>query len=66
MKADVAKEMASNPRRVAKVSANIKVVLKGASEEDAERLRRVGLACPVAHSLSSELVQDININFQLN
>ena len=65
MNADVAKEMAANPRRVAKVSAVIDVTLKGADEDSAEKLRRVGLACPVARSLSDDLVQNIQINFNL-
>jgi len=65
MNAEVAKEMSSNPRRVTKVCALIHISLKGATEKDAERLKRIGLACPVARSLSSDLVQDIkfNINF---
>ena len=66
MTADVEKEMASNPRRVAKVSALINLTLKGANEEGAERLKRIGLACPVARSLSSDLVQDINFNINLS
>ena len=57
--------MSSNPRRVAKVSALIDISLKGATEEDAERLKRIGLACPVARSLSSDLVQDIKFNINL-
>ena len=65
IKADVAKEMAANPRMVAKVSANIDVTLKGADKDFAEKLRRVGLACPVARSLSDDLVQNIKINFNL-
>lgn len=65
MSANVSKEMDSNPRRVAKVSALIDINLIGAKEEDAERLKRIGLACPVARSLSSNLVQDINFNINL-
>ena len=65
MRANVAKEMASNPRKVAAVRATIEVDLKG-SEEDAERLKRMGLACPVGRSLSSDVVQDIRFNFNLS
>ena len=65
MRADVSKEMGANPRRVAKVCAMIDINLKGASEEDAERLKRIGLACPVARSLSDDFVQDINFNINL-
>ena len=63
IKADVAKEMAANPRRVAAVTAHIEVELKNATDESAERLRRIGLACPVARSLSPDLAQNIHINF---
>ena len=63
MKADVAKEMAANPRRVAAVTAHIEVELKNATDESAERLRRIALACPVARSLSPDLIQNIHINF---
>tara|TARA_B100000674_G_C37094102_1_gene581554 strand:- start:161 stop:409 length:249 start_codon:yes stop_codon:yes gene_type:complete len=64
MKADVSKEMATNPRMVAAVRAVIEVEIKG-SEEDAEKLKRMGLACPVGKSLSKEVVQDIKFNFNL-
>ena len=65
MNAEVAKEMAANPRRVAKVNAVIDVTLKDGDEESAEKLRRVGLACPVDHSLSDDLVHNIHINFNI-
>ena len=65
MKADVSKEMATNPRMVAAVRAVIEVEIKG-SEEDAEKLKRMGLACPVGKSLSKEVVQDIQFNFNFS
>lgn len=65
MSANVSKEMNSNPRRVAKVSALIDIALKGATEDNAERLKRIALACPVGRSLSSDLVQDISFNIKL-
>ena len=65
MKADVSKEMASNPRMVAAVKAIINVDIKG-SKDDAERLKRMGLTCPVGRSLSKEVVQDIQFNFNLS
>ena len=65
MKADVSKEMASNPRMVAAVKAIINVEIKG-SKDDAERLKRMGLKCPVGRSLSKEVVQDIQFNFNLS
>ena len=65
MKADVSKEMASNPRKVAAIRAIINVEIKG-SEDDAEKLKRIGLACPVGRSLSKEVVQNIEFNFNLS
>ena len=65
MKADVSKEMTSNPRMVDAVRAIINVEIKG-SGDDAERLKRRGLACPVGKSLSKEVVQDIQFNFKLS
>ena len=59
MKADVSKEMTSNPRMVDAVRAIINVEIKG-SEDDAERLKRTGLACPVGRSLSKEVVIQFN------
>jgi uncharacterized OsmC-like protein len=66
MTADVSKEMASSPRRVAKVSAVIHIKLHGANKESAKKLKRIGLECPVARSLSSDLVQDIKFNINLS
>ena len=66
MNAKVEKEMASSPRRVKKVCALINLKLKDATEDDAEKLKRIGLACPVAKSLSSDLVQDINFNINFS
>ena len=65
MKADVSKEMTSNPRKVAAIRAIINVEIKG-SEDDAEKLKRIGLACPVGRSLSKEVVQNIQFNFNLS
>ena len=65
MKADVSKEMAANPRKVAAIRALINVEIKG-SEDDAEKLKRIGLACPVGRSLSKEVVQNIEFNFNLS
>ena len=36
-----------------------------ATEDDAERLKRIALACPVGRSLSTDLVQDIKFNINL-
>jgi putative redox protein len=65
IKADVAKEMTTSPRRIAKVTAYIDVILRGATQEDAERLERSARSCPVAKSLSPDLNQDLHFNFKL-
>jgi len=65
MSAEVSKEMGINPRRVVEVKAVIKVQLKGADRSETERLERATRACPVAMSLSSELIQNLEFQFTL-
>ena len=64
MSAEVKKVMASNPRRVDRVWAKIKVELKGGNSKEAERLERAARACPVAKSLSPELQQQIEFEWK--
>jgi uncharacterized OsmC-like protein len=61
--ADVTKEMANEPRRIAKITVNIEVT----GTDDAKSrtiLERVGYHCPVAASLNPDLVQDITFNWK--
>ena len=59
---EIEKVMAANPRRVSQVSVKIKLPAN-ISAEDREILEEIGLNCPVAKSLSSELVQDITFEY---
>jgi putative redox protein len=63
MSAGVSKEMGDSPRHVGEISALIKVHLKGGDKSEHERLERAARACPVAKSLSSELVQNLEFQF---
>jgi len=65
MGASVNKIMASHPRRVAEIRAHIKISLIGADINESKRLERVARACPVAKSLSSEIVQNLTFEFDL-
>lgn len=58
--AEVVKEMASGPRRVAAV--RVRIVFKNAVLSDSERklLEKTALTCPVAQSLHPDLEQDVS------
>ncbi len=59
---EIEKVMAANPRRVSKVV--VKVKLPGdIKAEDRKILEEIGLNCPVAKSLSADLVQDISFEY---
>ena len=63
--ASIQKTMAANPRRVAAIRIDIQVVLSGgASDHDLAVLEKVGRACPVAHSLHPELMQELHFSFE--
>lgn len=66
MQASVKKEMASAPRRIAKVI--VELVFSGfqLSEKQRTTVERIAYACPVAKSLHSDIVQDIQISYQYN
>ena len=60
--AEVVKVMDSNPRRVAEIG--VKLTLKNNCDNSTRKvLEQIGLNCPVAKSLSSELVQNITFNW---
>jgi uncharacterized OsmC-like protein len=62
--AEVVKIMASDPRRVAEV--HIDITLDGSNFSDTERtiLEKAGRACPVAQSLSQDLVQKVEFHWR--
>lgn len=62
-KLTVKKHMATDPRRVAKISVGIEIPKGNLTNEDKEKIIAIGLNCPVAKSLHPDLVQDINFQF---
>lgn len=58
-KVDITKQMAANPRRIAKIEAVIIMPKNAYSEKDKKALEHAALTCPVSQSLSADLVQDI-------
>lgn len=60
--AEVYKEMASNPRRVARITVHL--TMKGDFTDDEKKLlEKTAFTCPVGNSLSPELVQDIRFTW---
>lgn len=55
----VTKEMAANPRRVSKVSVEVKMSNPRLSEKQQAILEDAALNCPVAKSLSEHLCQEV-------
>jgi putative redox protein len=63
MQARVVKHMASDPRRVQRVEVEITIGVADLTDRWRTLLEQSARTCPVALSLSSELVQDISIHF---
>lgn len=59
-KAEVVKIMASNPRRIAEVQVKLTMPAKAYSAEDKKLMEHTARTCPVAQSLSQELVQTVD------
>jgi uncharacterized OsmC-like protein len=65
MEAQVAKTMATNPRRVAAIEIQFIVEVSGeASDRDLAVLERAGRACPVAKSLHPDVEQRLTFSFK--
>lgn len=62
-RAEVAKEMAANPRRVAKVAVDF-YLGKDLDERSRKLLEAAARACPVAQSLSADLVQELRFHYE--
>ena len=60
-KAEVTKVMASDPRRIAKIEARIKMPAKDFTNEEKEILKQALDNCPVCRSLHPDMDQDIKI-----
>lgn len=58
--ARVTKIMTSDPRRIAEVTVEIHMILDEDSPKTRKILEHTGITCPVAKSLNSNLIQNIN------
>ena len=63
MHLETTKIMAANPRRISEIKVDFYWDNCAASESDRKWLKKVGLSCPVAKSLSAELVQNVTFHF---
>ena len=61
--AHVTKVMSSHPRRISKIIIEINFDKNNLSEKNVEKLIAVAKGCPVAQSLSSDLIQEVKFNF---
>ena len=61
--AHVTKVMSSHPRRISKIIIEINFDKNNLSEQNVEKLTAVAKGCPVAQSLSSDLIQEVKFNF---
>ena len=61
--AHITKVMSSRPRRISKIIVEINFDSNNLSKQNIEKLIAVAKGCPVAQSLSSDLVQEVKFNF---
>ena len=61
--AHVTKIMESHPRRISKIIIEINFDNNNLSDQQTEKLVAVAKGCPVAQSLSSDLIQEVKFNF---
>ena len=61
--ANVTKIMESHPRRISKIIIEINFNKNNLSDQQTEKLIAVAKGCPVAQSLSSDLIQEVKFNF---
>ena len=59
----VTKIMQSHPRRISKIIIEINFDKNNLSDQQKEKLVAVAKGCPVAQSLSSDLIQEVKFNF---
>ena len=57
--AEVTKTMASEPRRISVIKVDVKIENLNYSNKDKTILEKAALTCPVAKSLSPDVIQDI-------
>lgn len=63
-KAEVSKIMAANPRRITEIQVQLTMPAGDFSEEDKKILEQIAFTCPVAQSLSADLLQNVTIVWQ--
>ena len=61
--AHVTKVMSSHPRRISKIIIEINFDKNNLSEQNIEKLIAFAKGCPVAQSLSADLIQEVRFNF---
>lgn len=61
---EVQKIMKADPRRVGEIVVEFSMPDKGFSDKDKDLLEHAARTCPVAKSLSAELVQTVVFNYQ--
>ena len=61
--AHITKVMSSHPRRISKIILEINFDSNNISDQNIEKLIAVAKGCPVAQSLSSDLIQEVRFNF---
>ena len=59
----VTKIMESHPRRISKIMIEINFDKHNLTDQQTEKLVAVAKGCPVAQSLSSDLIQEVKFNF---
>ncbi len=60
---EITKIMKEDPRRVGEIIVELIMPPNGYSERDKQLLERTALTCPVAKSLSAEIIQTIVFNY---
>jgi len=63
IEASIGKHMAANPRRIAQVDVYLKIEDKGLSDKQKRLLEHAAHTCPVAKSLSAEIVQNVKFEY---
>ena len=61
--AQITKIMSSHPRRISKINIDTNFDKNTLSEKKKKKLIAVAKGCPVAQSLSSDLIQEVKFNF---
>jgi putative redox protein len=60
---DITKIMAANPRRVSEIVVEFYMPKQNYSDKEKAILEHAALTCPVAKSLSAELIQTVKFNY---